>query len=323
MFIAKWSCAQDPMFSQFYNAPLHLNPAFAGNTFGPKVAINYRNQWPGLPSAYQTYAASYDQFFNTFNSGIGFAVLADEAGNGVLKTNRASFTYAYAINLGNNQYLKIGIEPSIRQSRINWQKLIFGDQIDNETGAITPGGSNIPGTEVEPDNTNRIYFDVGVGGVYYNKIFYTGFSLKHLNAPDIQFIESGKSESIRGVPVRSSFHAGAQIYTPSLNIRRNKAYISPQILYVYQNPTSQLLIGALLDIGVMSVGSWYRYASTNGDAFILSAGFEKDFFRIEYSYDITVSSLAGTGGAHEIGIVMTFEDRNRPTKYSDCFEIFR
>ncbi len=300
-----------------------MNPAFAGNTLGPKVAVNYRNQWPGLPSAYVTYAASYDQFFNNFNSGIGFSVLADEAGNGVLKTNRASFTYAYSIKLKRDHFLKIGIEPSIRQSRLNWQKLIFGDQINNETGEITAGGSNLPGTEFEPDNTNRIYFDVGVGGIYYNKIFYAGVSLKHLNAPDIQFIESGKSESIRGVPVRVSGHMGAQFYTPMLNFRKYKAYFSPQIMYAYQNPTSQVLVGALMDIGVMSVGTWYRYASTNADALILSAGFEKDFFRLEYSYDITISRAAGTGGAHEIGVVMTFEDQNRPVKYSDCFEIFR
>lgn len=311
------------MFSQFYNAPLHLNPAFAGNTFGPKVAINYRNQWPGLPSAYITYAASYDQFFKKFNSGIGFTVLADEAGQGVLKTNRASFTYSYAINLGRDQFIKIGIEPSIRQSRINWQKLIFGSQIDDITGEVTPGGSNLPNSEIEPESTNKIYFDVGVGGVYYNKIFYAGVSVKHLNAPDIQFIESGKSESIRGVPVRTSGHMGAQFYTPFLNFRKYKSYFSPQVMYVYQNPTSQLLIGGLLDVGVMSVGSWFRYSSTNADALIFSAGFEKDFFRMEYSYDVTVSRAAGTGGAHEIGIVMTFEDQNRPTKYSDCFEIFR
>ena len=130
-------------------------------------------------------------------------------------------------------------------------------------------------------------------------------SVKHLNAPDIQFIESGKDESIRGVPVRTSVHMGGQIYVKALNFRKSKAYFSPQIMYVYQNPTSQVLVGGLLDIGVMSVGTWYRHAGSNGDAVIFSTGFEKDFFRFEYSYDLTVSSLAGTGGAHEIGIVMT------------------
>ncbi|MFM8742085.1 MAG: type IX secretion system membrane protein PorP/SprF, partial [Cytophagales bacterium] len=34
--------AQDPQFSQFYAAPLYLNPAFAGSTNQNRVGINYR-----------------------------------------------------------------------------------------------------------------------------------------------------------------------------------------------------------------------------------------------------------------------------------------
>ena len=314
---------QDPVFSQFYNAPLHLNPALAGNTFGPKVALNYRNQWPNLPWAYVTYGASYDQFFKKFNSGIGISILSDDAGRGIYKTNKIAFDYAYAIKLGKNNYIKIGIEPSISQSRLNWSKLVFSDQINGTTGEITPGGSNLPGTEVEPDNTNRLYFDVGVGGVYYNELFYIGTSVKHLTAPDIQFIESGKNESIRGVPLRASAHAGAQFYVPSLNLKRRKAYIAPQIMYVHQGPFDQLLVGGHLDIGVLSLGAWFRHAVRNSDALVATFGYEQDFFRIDYSFDFTVSGLGNQGGAHEIGIIMTFDDKNNTIDYNDCFEIFR
>lgn len=52
--------AQDPVFTQFYAAPLQLNPAFAGNTYAPFITVNYRNQWSGFNSfkTYVTYAAS-------------------------------------------------------------------------------------------------------------------------------------------------------------------------------------------------------------------------------------------------------------------------
>jgi len=36
--------AQDAQFSQFYAAPLYLNPAFAGSTSQALVGANYRNQ---------------------------------------------------------------------------------------------------------------------------------------------------------------------------------------------------------------------------------------------------------------------------------------
>ncbi|MEL7422621.1 MAG: type IX secretion system membrane protein PorP/SprF, partial [Bacteroidota bacterium] len=38
--------AQDPIFSQFYAAPLQLNPAFAGTTIAPRFTFNHRNQYP-------------------------------------------------------------------------------------------------------------------------------------------------------------------------------------------------------------------------------------------------------------------------------------
>ena len=234
-----------------------MNPAFAGNTFGPKIALNYRNQWPNLPFAYVTYNASYDQFFRKYNSGIGVSILSDDAGRGIYQTNKLAFDYAYAINLGQNNFIKIGIEPGISQTRLNWNKLVFADQINGETGVVTPGGSNLPGTEVEPDNTNKIFFDLGVGGVYYNPNFYIGTSVKHLTAPDIQFIASGKTQSIRGVPLRVSAHIGGQIYLPSLNIRRNKAYFAPQLLYTHQGAFDQFIVGGSLDIGVITFGSWF------------------------------------------------------------------
>jgi len=40
--------AQDPIYSQYYTAPLQLNPAFAGNTDYPLFHANYRLQWPAI-----------------------------------------------------------------------------------------------------------------------------------------------------------------------------------------------------------------------------------------------------------------------------------
>jgi hypothetical protein len=40
--------AQDPQFSQYYQAPLYMNPGFTGITPQQRVAINHRIQWPNL-----------------------------------------------------------------------------------------------------------------------------------------------------------------------------------------------------------------------------------------------------------------------------------
>ena len=74
--------AQDPQFSQFYANPLYLNPAFAGTARCPRVVMNYRNQWPGIPGNFVTYSASYDQHVDDMNGGLGVLVMNDRAGAG-------------------------------------------------------------------------------------------------------------------------------------------------------------------------------------------------------------------------------------------------
>ena len=55
--------AQDIHYSQFYMAPLHLNPAMAGvMNCNNRIITNYRNQWATvLTNPYNTFSASYDQ----------------------------------------------------------------------------------------------------------------------------------------------------------------------------------------------------------------------------------------------------------------------
>ena len=62
--------AQDPQFTQFYAAPVYLNPAFTGLTDNHRIAVNYRNQWPSVSKSFQTYLASYDYNLQKINSGI-------------------------------------------------------------------------------------------------------------------------------------------------------------------------------------------------------------------------------------------------------------
>src|SRR5690348_681523 len=59
--------AQDPQFSQFYAAPLYLNPAFAGSTNQARAGINYRNQWPAIDANFTTMSFFADYFIEDKN----------------------------------------------------------------------------------------------------------------------------------------------------------------------------------------------------------------------------------------------------------------
>src|SRR5215213_2031645 len=72
--------AQDPQFSQFYAAPLYLNPAFAGSTNQARAGINYRNQWPAIDANFTTMSAFFDYFIEDKKSGVGVLITRDQEG---------------------------------------------------------------------------------------------------------------------------------------------------------------------------------------------------------------------------------------------------
>ena len=91
--------AQDPQFSQFYAAPLYLNPALTGNTFQDRIILNYRKQWMGIAPGYETFAVSYDHNDTKLHSGFGGMVLRDVAGSNGLAFTHAAFNYSFEANV--------------------------------------------------------------------------------------------------------------------------------------------------------------------------------------------------------------------------------
>ncbi|MEN0046757.1 MAG: PorP/SprF family type IX secretion system membrane protein [Bacteroidota bacterium] len=320
--------AQDPVFSQFFTTPMQLNPAFAGNTLAPRISINYRTQWlwPAPTNVYRTYSASYGQFFEPLNSSIGLMVEADNAGEGIYKTNRVSAFYGYRLKINDGLFIKSGIDIGFVQSTLNWNQLTFLDQIDPIEGIVSPSD------EVPIENLTRSYGTVGAGLLAYGKNFYAGFGAKHLNTPN-EALTVISDNLNSGLPMRFSAQAGGQFTFQKGNKKNAASFISPNVTYIQQGDFAQLNGGAYLGYRSFFGGIWYRHAFSNSDAAIFLVGAEVDIFRIGYSYDFTVSGLAassgGTGGASEITIVLNFENsaefkrRRRSNRYNDCLKIFR
>jgi type IX secretion system PorP/SprF family membrane protein len=317
---------QDPVYSQFYNAHMQLNPALCGNTHSALIQLNYRNQWPALPSAYSTYAISADKFFSKRNSGFGFLLLGDNAGDGALTTTGFSGFYSYRLKIQDKTYVKGGMQLGLNQLALNWQRLTFGDAIDPRFGPISPGGTPYPSREINNGVNSIRYFTASAGFVLYNPRYYIGTSLHNMNQPDIHFL--GKNANGTGndqLPMRFSLHGGYQYVIKKGNKFVDATFLSPNITFQRQRGFNQVMAGAYLNIDKIQGGIWYRHTGYNGDAVITSVGVKKDFFKITYSFDFTVSNLSiNQGGGHEIGIILNFDHVYPPKQdYNDCFAIFR
>lgn len=326
-FFAAFSMSgQDPVFTQFYAAPLQLNPAFAGNTYAPFIALNHRREYPSLNNAYITTAASYDQFITSLNSGIGFSVLSDDAGNGIYNRNLASLYFAYRLQMAKDLFIKLGVEGTVAQSRLNWDKLVFFDQIDEITGPTAPDGTPNPTHEQRPDNLVNNYFDVSAGMLLYNSHFYAGFTARHLTTPNDNIININNQLNT-GLPVRWMLHGGYEFVLREGNKTRQATFISPNLLFAKQGNFSQLNVGVYGGLNMIFGGLWYRHTFSNPDAVMALLGFRYGVFKLGYSYDYTISTLGNnrSGGSHEISVIFNFDvlyDRKKPD-YNDCFKMFR
>ncbi len=321
--------AQDPVFSQFYAAPLQVNPAFAGITYAPRLTVNYRNQWPSWPNAYVTYSATYEQPLEKLNSGLGLLVMADVAGDGVYRTNRISGVYGYQVQVTRDFFVKFGVEAGIIQNRLDWDQLLFLDQLDPLTGATDGEGNPNLSEETRPDQLSSTAVDISAGILAYGGNFYGGFSVKHLNRPNENLLEVNQNLAL-GLPLRFTAHGGVEFELERGNNRRRPAFISPNVMYIQQGDFGQINIGAYAGLGQIYGGLWYRHTLENADAAIGLVGFHYGVMRIGYSYDFTVSGLSNgnTGGTHEISLTFSFEDsarlqaKRRRSRYNDCFKMF-
>jgi len=314
---------QDPVFSQYYLSPLQLNPGLAGLTEDPRVTANYRNQFPGFNNAYRTYALSYDQFFPRNNFGIGLWLLSDDAGDGILKTVKGAGIFSYRVQLNDHLFAKMGAEAGIVQSTLNWDRLRFGDQIDDLLGTVSPGGIPFPTEETAPDHNSVLYPDLGFGGVLYGEALYAGLGVRHLNTPSPEFLSENPSLS-SGIPMRWTLHGGGSWRVlKRMFSRYTKVTMSPSFIFVSQGDFNQLNGGLLMDAETFSFGLQYRLSSGQSESIIGSIGLRTNKLRLGYSYDATISGFSGTEGTHEIGLVYLFDDGDKESRYNDCLQIFR
>ena len=313
--VGQGASAQDVIFSQFYANPLYMNPAFAGSKVCPRISLNYRAQWPALVSAFTTVAASYDQYIDALHGGVGGIVMADRQGDhGALSTTSLAAMYAFRFQLAREVWVNAGLKAGVTNTSLNWNDLRFPDMIDRINGFTGMTSAQML------DNTSVWYLDFDAGVLAYGPAWYAGFAASHLTQPSNGFY------GVTKLPMKFTANVGALINiaeearrTSSLGL--GTPVLSPNFIYQYQAGFHYFNYGLYLDWMPFLVGVWFRNGIENADAFIFQVGFQQDYFKIGYSYDVTVSKLANnTSGAHEfsVGILLPCPEKKHKVKAIRC-----
>ena len=304
--------AQDTQYSQFYAAPLYLNPAMTGSSEMTRIGVNYRNQWPGLDQSFTSYSAYVDHYIFSANSGIGLIVNKSQQSMANLSVSEIGATYAYRLRLGFRSFLRVGGQVSFVDRDAYFGDLVFGSQIDGATGAIGDfSGENLG------EGARHQFMDYGFGMLYHNENVWFGISGHHLTQPNISFLDGANST----LPLKVSAHGGVKFdlsggsSSQFMNQKTGSKDLTLAFNYKNQGPFSQLDMGAQVNLQPLVLGVWYRgipvaqKEQPNQESIIALLGISLGGgLDIGYSHDFTLSSLgnANTGGAHEISLRYSF-----------------
>jgi type IX secretion system PorP/SprF family membrane protein len=302
--------AQDLHFTQYFNAPLLVNPANTG--FNPdadyRIGGNYRTQWATLTNnPYKTMSVWGDVqvFTERFESGwmgIGGALMKDVAGSGSLSATKAYGSIAYHQAIGFGSLVSLGFNVGYVTKSIDFTKLTFDDQWNGKFFDVhVPSGESF--------STNRqSYFDLQAGFNYAlfpseNLYFNLGFSALHLNKPAESFFASSQEKTVLA-PRYTFLLIGV--------LKINDRWILSPNAYVSKMGTAwEYVAGGLANYNLSGDGAtqlvgglYYRV----GDAIAPTIGFQMNSYRLTFNYDATMSSLKNynaTRGAYEVSLVKT------------------
>ena len=307
LYIYVLSFGQDAEYSQFYANPIYLNPAFTGTSSVPRIAVNYRNQWPQKGNTYVNYSVSYDQFSKKMNGGLGFQFDNSKEFNGIIESSSAYLFYSHHIKINDRLFFDAGLQAGMTYKKLDYGSLTFPDMIDQLTGQTFPGQTE------QPENASLIYPDLGFGALGQYDSYFFGFSLMHLTQPDESvFVGDQKGK----LPMKITVHAGARTHKLHRDLLSKEFTLSPNIIYQQQGSFKQINLGMYVLEKSLAGGVWYRQNSgTQPDAVILMVGFMRERFKIGYSYDLTLSKLSNySSGSHEISLMLFRGEKHNSRK---------
>ena len=294
ILVAGLCVAQDPASSHFYANPLYMNPAMAGVEGKAKAGLAYRNQWPAAADAYTTIQASYEQYVDALNGGIGLHLINDRQGGGIMNTTGLDLMYSYHVKLSRFTTVTGGLQASVGQRSINADGLVLPD-------ALEGGGTQLA-------SASKWYPDFATGMAFFHRNWFGGLAVHHLVEP---YMSPSRDPNTR-LSRKYTAHVGTMIPIYEKRFGKEVMQLSPNLVFQQQDIYQQLNYGLELHYRDLLGGLWFRQdLGFNYGTLIFSVGYARDKFRFRYSYDTRLSSPGiqiPVMGAHEISLSYIFEN---------------
>ena len=288
---------QDIHFGQFFNAPLVINPANAGDIDGDqRIALIHREQWRSVGSPFRTDAFSYDAPVLTGKLGggrylgLGLSAFSDKAGASRFGDTQGNLSVAYAIRSGRGSLLAFGLQGGYGQRSASLDGMRWDSQYNG--AGFDP---SLPTNESIPNSrTSFVDFSAGMlvkGELKSGVQWKGGASVFHLNQARVSLFGSNEDRLLH----RFVAHG-------ELRIDGKRWIWLPKFFVAQQGSSREINVGGLMHrrIGVDSryttdknssslyFGCFYRV----NDAIVPTVQFEWQRRLVgAISYDINISKL--------------------------------
>lgn len=245
--------------------------------------------------------------------GLGIIATNDQQGFGTLQTSVIGIIPSVRIPINNFSVFHLGAMVSLMSRQVNWDNLVFGDQLDPRLGNIGPSSFQSPGS-------GPIFFpDFSVGGIYQmqagNVTGTFGFAVHHVTQSDQSFLDN-----IAPLPRKWVAHMDFII-----DFQRHRGFyararsfkLNPGILFESQDHMQLLSLGTNAYMQNIYAGLWYQnevFQTSSISNMVWMVGMNVPFknetrMKLIYSFVMNLSgNLSFPGPSHEINLIFELDN---------------
>ena len=286
-FLSVALAQQDPLYSQYINNPMVINPAYAGLNNNLNASLTYRNQWGGFEGNPTTVNVNGHISLVDNRVGAGLLIVQDKIGNVTNTEFQAAGSYKLQLE---DMTFSFGMQAGV----INFK---------NDASQLNLANGGDPAFT---GNENLSKPNIGAGVALKSERFFVGLSVPRLLSTTFKSSMGDQFDLYN----QHYYLFGAYVFNMGTRIR-----LKPGILLksVKGSPLSTDLNFNINIDQLYSAGVFTRNFNTYG---IQLQALLKDQFRLGYTFEIpTASSVGAQFNTHEIllGIrmsVLSFHERS-------------
>ncbi len=284
-FLPNLYAQQDPVFNQYMNNLLTIQPAYAGMSGYVNVTALSRIQWVGFDGAPITNTVTIQGPFRKYNVGLGLSLISDRFGP--VRQTGFYADYSYRVLLDNDQYFSFGIKGGFNRYE----------------ALLTDVNVHDPNDPVVAYDINKKYLpNFGIGFLWHADNFFLGASVPKIFKNKIN---SDSGETV--YQEEMNFYAmGGFVLDVTDNVK-----FKPTILARWSENTPTVVdfsANVLINERVW-VGATYRLQNSYGLLFQI---YISSRVKLGYAYDLTSFRPSQyNAGTHEFMLSYDFPYKKR------------